>query len=141
MESLKEKDIQINSIPSKKIKCFITGKLRKNTPEERVRQDFARLLVEIYGYSIKDMDAEFTIKMGREKKKADIVIFKENEEHLQENIIIIVEVKKEDVSPSDKKEGVDQLKSYCSASIKCEYGIWAGNEKIVYKKLKINNLS
>ena len=133
MELIKDEGTQVNTIPSKKIKCFITGKLRKNTPEERVRQDFARLLVDVYGYNLKDMDAEFIIKMGRAKKKADIVIFKENEEHIQENIIIIVEAKKEDVLSSDKKEGVEQLKSYCSASIKCEYGIWIGNEKIVYK--------
>lgn len=125
-------EVQVEAIPPKKIKCFISGKLRKNTDEEKVRQDFARTLVEIYGYNINDMDAEFKIKMGRERKKADIVIFKENSEHIQENIIIIAEAKREDVKPSDKKEGVDQLKSYCSACIKCEYGIWIGNEKIVY---------
>jgi len=33
-------------IPPGKIKCFITGKLRKDTAEERVRQDVARSLVE-----------------------------------------------------------------------------------------------
>lgn len=133
MELITNGATQVNAIPDQKIKCFINGKLRKNTPEERVRQDFARLLVDVYGYSIKDMDAEFIIQMGRAKKKADIVIFKENEPHIQENIIIIVEAKKEDIVASDKKEGVEQLKSYCSASIKCEYGIWVGNEKIVYK--------
>ena len=126
-------DLLVESISSKKIKCFVTGKLRNNTPEERIRQDFARTLVDVYGYELKDLDVEFQIKMGRAKKKADIVIFQHGKEHIQENIHIIIEAKREDVKSSDKKEGVDQLKSYCSASIKCKFGIWIGNEKIVYK--------
>ena len=126
-------DLMVKSISSKKIRCFVTGKLRNNTPEERIRQDFARTLVDVYGYDLKDLDVEFQIKMGRAKKKADIVIFQHGKEHLQENIIIIIEAKREDVKASDKKDGVDQLKSYCSASIKCKFGIWVGNEKIVYK--------
>jgi len=52
-------------IPSGKIKCFITGKLRKDTPEERVRQDVARSLVEEYGYDKSDIEIEFPIKMGK----------------------------------------------------------------------------
>ena len=126
-------DLMVESISSKKIKCFVTGKLRSNTPEERIRQDFARTLVHVYGYELKDLDVEFPIKMGRARKKADIVIFQHEKEHIQENIHIIIEAKREDVKSSDKKEGVDQLKSYCSASIKCKFGLWIGNEKIVYK--------
>ena len=36
---------EIEVIPSGKIKCFISGKLRNDTKEERVRQDMARALV------------------------------------------------------------------------------------------------
>lgn len=120
-------------IPSEKIKCFVTSKLRKNTPEERVRQDFARDLVEIYGYDLNDLDVEFPIKMGRKRKSADIVIFDHGKEHLQENIIVIIETKRDDILPSDIADGVEQLKSYCAASIKCNFGVWIGLEKIVYK--------
>ena len=103
-------------IPPGKIKCFITGKLRKDTAEERVRQDVARSLVEEYGYDKSDIGIELPIKMGIAKKRADIVIFSENEEHTQENIYLIVEVKTEDVKPSDLKEGIGQLESYIAAS-------------------------
>ena len=58
-----------------KIKCFITGKLRNDTPEEKVRQDVARSLVEEYGYDKKDIDIEFPVKMGRARKRSDIVVF------------------------------------------------------------------
>ena len=66
-------------IPPGKIKCFITGKLRKDKSEDRVRQDVARGLVEEYGYDKNDIDIEFPIKMGRAKKRADIVIFSETQ--------------------------------------------------------------
>ena len=97
---------EFEAIPSGKIKCYITGKLRKDTSEEKIRQDVARSLVEEYGYDKSDIDIEFSIKMGTAKKRADIVIFSENEEHTQENIYLIVEVKAEDVKPSDLKEGI-----------------------------------
>ncbi len=124
---------QESAIPSGKIKCIVTGKLRKDTPEERVRQEIARELIEVYGYSPMDMEVEFPIKMGREKKRADLVIFYEGKPHKQENVYIIAEAKREDVKPSDKKEGISQLKSYLSACRNAKFGIWVGSERIVYQ--------
>ena len=123
-------------IPPGKIKCFITGKLRKDTAEERVRQDVARSLVEEYGYDKSDIDIEFSIKMGRAKKRADIVIFSENEEHTQENIYLIVEVKTEDVKPSDLKEGIGQLESYSAASPNSAFALWVGNERLAFEAIE-----
>ena len=123
-------------IPPGKIKCFITGKLRKDTAEERVRQDVARSLVEEYGYDKSDIDIEFSIKMGRAKKRADIVIFSENEEHTQENIYLIVEVKAEDVKPSDLKEGIGQLESYSAASPNSAFSLWVGNERLAFEVIE-----
>lgn len=37
VENILEKTSEIDLIPSGKLKCYITGKIRKNTPEERVR--------------------------------------------------------------------------------------------------------
>ena len=72
--ALTEKSInEMDVIPPGKLKCFISGKLRNNTPEERIRQDVARSLVEIYDYKREEMEMEFPIKMGRAKKKTDIV--------------------------------------------------------------------
>jgi type I restriction enzyme M protein len=123
-------------IPPGKIKCFITGKLRNDTPEERVRQDVARSLVEEYGYSKRDIGIEFYIKMGATKKRADIVIFSPGSEHKQENIYLIAETKPEDVKPSDKKEGVGQLQSYMSACPNCKFGLWIGSERKAFEKVE-----
>lgn len=96
MKSANKSEI-IDIIPAGKIKCFITGKMRKDTPEERIRQDVSRSLVEEYGYNKENIDIEFPVKMGRARKRIDIVIFNEGSEHKQENIYTIVEVKTENV--------------------------------------------
>jgi len=123
-------------IPPGKIKCFITGKLRKNTPEEKIRQDVARSLIEEYGYDKTDIDIEFSIKMGTARKRADIVIFHKDKEHSQENIYMILETKTENINPSDKKEGVSQLASYTAASPNCKFGLWVGSERLAFKVIE-----
>ena len=121
-------------IPAGKIRCFLTGKLRKDTPEENVRQRWARSLVDEYGYDAIDMAVEFSVKMGTKRKRADIVIFKEGGPRRQDTVMVVVEVKREGVSPKDKSEGVDQLKSYMSACSSCTFGLWVGSEKLSYEK-------
>jgi type I restriction enzyme M protein len=102
----------ITLIPPGKLQCVVTGKLRPDTPEEHVRQRIARSLLEDYGYDKADIEIEFTVNLGSSKKRVDIAIFPPRVEHKQENIKIIVECKREDVRPTDRDNGVEQLKSY-----------------------------
>ena len=60
-------------VPPGKLRCFITDKLRDDTPEENVRQRWARSLVEEYGYPQSDIGIEVLVRMGRAKKYADLV--------------------------------------------------------------------
>ena len=126
-------------VPAGKIRCFVTGKLRKDTPEENLRQRWARSLVDEYGYDVSEMAVEFSVKMGTRRKRADIVIFKTGGPRRQDTVSIIVEVKREDVSPRDKSEGVEQLKSYMSACSSCRFGLWVGSEKLAYEKLVVQH--
>ena len=121
-------------VPAGKIRCFVTGKLRKDTPEENVRQRWARSLVEEYGYDVADMAVEFSVKMGTKRKRADIVIFKLGGPRRQDTVTVIVEAKRENTSPKDKDEGVEQLRSYMSACSSCRFGLWVGSEKLAYEK-------
>ena len=121
-------------VPAGKIKCFVTGKLRKDTPEENVRQRWARSLVDEYGYDVSDMAVEFSVKMGTKKKRADIVLFKPGSPRRQDTIAVIVEAKRDNVSTKDKAEGAEQLKSYMSACSSCRFGLWVGSEKLAYEK-------
>jgi type I restriction enzyme M protein len=122
-------------VPAGKIRCYIhTDVLRQDTPEEHVRQRVARSLVEEYGYSKSDLHLEFPIKIGSGRKKVDVAIFRPGAEHKQENIYIIVEAKREDIRPTDRKEGVEQLKSYMAACINTRWGLWVGTEMQAYEK-------
>ena len=121
-------------IPPGKIRCFITGKLRKDTPEENVRQRWARSLVEEYGYPKEDVGIEVAVKMGRARKRADLAIYTHDSPHLQENIVIVIEVKRDDTLPSDDSDGDGQLISYMAACPACRFGLWVGSERRAYEK-------
>ena len=121
-------------IPPGKIRCCVTGNLRDDIPEENVRQRWARSLMEEYGFPKTDLGMEIGITMGRQTKRADVVVYRHGAERVQENITIIVEAKREDVLPSDKAKGIDQLKSYMAASVSCRHGLWVGKERIGFEK-------
>lgn len=94
---------------------------RPNTPEERVRQHYARLLHLDYGYPKDLMALGAPIKIGSRSVAADIAIYDSPEAAQlrdQGSIHLIVETKAPDV-----KSGVDQLKSYIFAT-SAEGGVW-----------------
>jgi len=126
------------AMPAGKVKCYITGKFRKDTPEEHVRQRMARSLVEEYGYEKIDIDIEKSIVMGTAKKRADIIIYEAGTSHTLENAIIIVEAKKDTIKPTHKDSGVDQLHSYLSATPNTKYGLWVGSEIRAFEKNSVN---
>jgi len=108
-----------------KIKCLVTGKYRKETPEEYVRQEFCRVLLNVYKYPKKNIDLEFPIKIGRETKRVDIVIFNSDLKS-QDNIYIVIETKKK-----EETDGLNQLHSYLSSTT-ASFGIWTNELKILY---------
>ncbi|MEW6503904.1 MAG: N-6 DNA methylase [Chloroflexota bacterium] len=128
-------DENLTLIPPGKIQCIITGKLRPETPEEHVRQRVLRSLIEEYGYDKTDIEVEFSVNLGRSKKRVDIAIFPPNVDHKQENIKIIVECKREDIRPTDRDNGVEQLKSYLSSCANARFGMWIGSELQVWERL------
>jgi type I restriction enzyme M protein len=125
--------VQTVYIPAGKIRCFITGELRSDTPEENVRQRIARSLVEEYSYPKGDIGLEFRINIGRAKKRVDIAVFAHGEQHTQENVIIIAETKRDEIKPTDRDNGVEQLKSYLAACPNAKWGLWIGSELQAYE--------
>lgn len=124
------------TVPDGFLPDFLTGEFVRDNPEEYVRQNLERALVEQYGYAIGDCVPEFKIKVGSSRRRSvDIVVFSDGAPHLQENIYIIVECKKANTNPGDRKEGIDQLKSYLSASLNARYGLWTnGTERFCIAK-------
>ena len=126
-------------IPEGKVRDYVDGTIRNDTPEEYVRQTVEKRLVNEHKYVKERISVEYPVQMGSGKKRADIVIFpdgvSEEQKKDQQNISIIIECKKEAVKPSDKDNGLDQLKTYMSACNNCEWGMWTnGLHKTVYKK-------
>lgn len=127
---------QVITVPEGKLRDYIDGVFRNDTPEEYVRQNIEKRLVNEHQYPKGLIKIEFPIKVGSANKRVDIAIFPNScTEFKQENIILIIECKKENISLNDKKEGVGQLKSYMQACGNCEWGMWTnGKDKEVYRK-------
>lgn len=126
------------AVPEGKVRDYVDGAFRKDTPEEYVRQNLEKRLVNEHGYPKALIMIEYGIKVASSNKRLDIAIFHdESDVKKQENIHIIVECKSEKVKPSDRKEGVNQLKSYMSVCANCEWGLWTnGTEKEVFRKIR-----
>lgn len=124
-------------IPEGKICDYIDGKFRKDMPEEYVRQNIEKRLVIEHKYAKERIKIEQGIKVGSGRPRVDIAIYpKDCENFNQEDIHIIIECKKEKIEPTARKDGVGQLKSYMSACINCEWGMWTnGIQKEVYRKV------
>ncbi len=123
-----------------KVLDFIDGQTQRDeTPEEYVRQEIAKSLVREYGYDKREIAVEFTLRLGTRKPRADLVIFPKDAERKQGNAFIIVECKASTVKSADKKDGVDQLRSYMAACENVRYGMWTnGIERFCYRRVFIN---
>lgn len=116
-----EVDKNGNEIP--KIECLVRKKPIKLTPEEAVRQLYLQVLNEQYQYPFARMEVEKAVHFGREKKKADIVIYDKDDSL---SVYMIVELKRPKL-----KDGKEQLKSYCNAT-GAPIGIWTNGDSISY---------
>ena len=112
------------------IKCIIRGKDIQLKPEEIVRQLYTMRLINHYGYPKKRLAFEYPVNFGREKKKADIVIFDKDR---PDSAYVIVELKKPKL-----KDGKNQLRSYCNAT-GSPIGVWTNGEKISHYNRKDPN--
>lgn len=112
------------------INCLVRKKEIRLTPEEAVRQLYVMVLTQDFGYPTDRMELEYAVSFGREKKRADIVIF---DKAKTTSPYIMVELKKPKL-----KDGKEQLKSYCNAT-GAPIGIWSNGESISYYHRKDPN--
>lgn len=134
---MKTEEQVIIAVPENSIRDYIDGKFRKDTPEEYIRQNIEKRLVNEHKYPKSLIRVEFPIKVGVSNKRIDIAVYSEDcINFFQENVKIIIECKKENISPNDRKEGVGQLKSYLQACGNAEWGLWTnGKDKEVFRKV------
>lgn len=84
-----------------KIFCPLTNSWHIETPEERVRQNYIKILVEEYGYTLEQMAQEVPVNnshRGQGQSRADIIIWKTRKDKTEGNYpFIVVECKAENV--------------------------------------------
>jgi type I restriction enzyme M protein len=105
------------------------GLARPDLPEERVRQYYARVLVDEYNYAKDCMALGAPVAIGSETKFADIVVYTSPEacqERAQGQILLVVETK-----APNRTEGRAQLVSYIFAS-SAQGGVWTNGGEIAY---------
>ena len=112
------------------VKCQIRDKEIKLTDEELVRQLYINKLINEYNYPKEKMELEYSVSFGREKKRADIVIF---DKVATTSPYIVVELKKPKL-----KDGKEQLKSYCNAT-GAPIGVWTNGGQISFYHRKDPN--
>ena len=112
------------------VNCFVRNKFVKLTPEELIRQLYIYKLTTEYGYPVERMELESVITFGREKKRADIVIY--NKDHVTAPEIIV------ELNKPKLKDGKEQLKSYCNAT-GAIIGVWTNGDQISYYHRKDPN--
>lgn len=95
--------------PNGKIWSHVRSKWLVETPEERVRQEYLLVLVNEYGFSIKQIAEELSVTgRGSGKARADFVIWKTEKDKADNNApLIVVECKSDNVtiSPRDYSQG------------------------------------
>ena len=112
------------------VKCIKREKDIQLKPEEVVRQLYAAKLLGEYSYPEQRLAFERPVNFGRQKKKADIVIFDKDRPDTE---YIIVELKKPKL-----KDGKNQLRSYCNAT-GAPIGVWTNGEQISHYNRKDPN--
>ena len=104
---------------NRKIFCPLTNSWHVETPEETVRQEYIKHLVEDYGYSLDQMAQELKVnnsQRGQGKARADIVIWKSKKDKDESKAaFIVVECKAENVRIREE----DYYQGY-------NYASWAG---------------
>ena len=118
------KSISTQTVGSKKIpfiNCSLRNKLVHLKSEEYIRQLYTRQLIEKYQYPKTRLAFEYPVSFGRERKRADIVVFDKDRLDVP---FIIVEVKK-----ARLLDGKAQLRSYCNAT-GAPIGVWTNGNQI-----------
>lgn len=96
-------------IPDGKICDYIDGKFRNDTPEEYVRQTIEKRLVNEHKYLPEQIRIEYTLQVGSNKPRADIVIWEKGADQTQGTIKLIIECKKETVDARNAKDGISAV--------------------------------
>lgn len=126
-------------IEDNQLVCVLTDKPKKATSQEKNIQSVILMLNEEYGFDLKNIARDVNIVFtdpdtGKTKKqKIEIVVYKDNSNENQEDIIRIAVVQDEKVKENDKKKGVTiTLENALAALDNCDFGLWTNGNDLKY---------
>lgn len=137
---IEAQEFQITLDAQGKIIDFLDNEVKRpNTPEERIRQKMTQIIVCELGYPKSHVALERAINIGREIKRADIVVYHTAAacaSNDQGNIYLIAEIKAPTIL-----ESAGQLMAYLSAT-SAQGGFWSNGNKIEFyrKDLSAGNI-
>lgn len=127
---VESQEFQITLDAQGKIIDYIDNEIRRaNTPEERIRQKMTQILHCEFAYPISCIGLEKNINIGRDVKRADIVVYNSTAgcaNNNQGDIYLIAEIKAPSVMDTD-----GQLASYMSTT-SAQGGFWTNGKRIEF---------
>src|SRR5438445_85699 len=118
-------------------------KLVKDTPKEKVRQFIAQALEKQYNIALEDMQSDFVVGSGKNRRVIDIAIFHPQKEHTVLNLSRAVICRPMPSSgrnatrlrdPDEAKKDWLILQEIMEQVETCEYGLWTNRLDIFYFK-------
>ncbi|BFM44018.1 N-6 DNA methylase [Flavobacterium sp. CFS9] len=126
-------------IEDNQLVCVLTDKPKKATSQEKNIQSIILMLSEEYGFDLKNIARDVNIVFvdpdtGKSKKqKVEVVVYKDNAEQNQENILRIAAIQDEKIKENDKKKGVTiTLENALAALDNCDFGLWTNGNDLKY---------
>lgn len=126
-------------IEDNQLVCVLTDKPKKATSQEKNIQSIILMLNEEYGFEMKNIARDVNIVFvdpdtGKNKKqKIEVVVYKEDSEQNQEDIIRIAAVQDDKIKENDKKKGVTiTLENALAALDNCDFGLWTNGNDLKY---------
>ena len=126
-------------IEDNQLVCVLTDKPKKATSQEKNIQSIIRMLSEEYGFDLKNIARDINITFvdpdtaKTKKQKVEVVVYQENSNQNQEDIIRIAVVQDEKIKENDKKKGVTiTLENALAALDNCDFGLWTNGNDLKY---------
>jgi len=125
-----------------KILDFIDGKARPDNELEQTRQNFERTLIEEYRFDKADVGVDVRIKVPDGSKtvarKLSLAVFRDGaKEKEQDDILILIQIAKPGVQPTDARGGATDLEKALIACPNAQFACWTnGIEGIYFQKKK-----
>ena len=123
---------------------YITGdKQLKDTPKEQVRQFIAHALEKQYDIALEDMQADFVVGSGKNRRVIDVAIFHRQREHTPSNVSRAVICRPMPTAgrnvtrlrdPEEAEKDLRILHDIMELVSGCEYGLWTNKLDIFYMK-------